>query len=382
MFAKLKKPILYLFGFAVGCYAIAQTLTDLQSDAQTQRVVNSYSGYQTSALTAPDQLVCVLRQLWKPEFVGQGNLHVEVNEKQCFGNGDGSEAIQAVVNLSIDPSTGDTVGKIWYDDQASAAYPIANTNPTSYADVVVYIKAKVTRAPTSAEPYGAFEIDVVEEVKSSSEILSIMKIVAGGNDFKVAQKSFFVVGLSNLGEFSAFANRLLKQGAYDDGQNVIAIGYDDTNICFKDVALNPVACRLKASSNPTVTIGSYGIYNADGSRYVGSISSLVVAGVTSTMPDGFGGPLMDVSGQSPVFFPREVTTADTVTMNGNMSMKIQRLAKFVAHSDPGAQGNISMNVDTSQLIVPGTLVDSARSIGALPSAVLNAPLKARGGKLL
>ncbi len=376
MFLDYKK-LLLVAGLMFGCSSLATVSTDLQTDAQSQRVVNKYGVYSVDALTAPDQLVCVLRQLWKSEFVGQGNLHVEVNEKQCFGNGDGNEAIPAVVNISIDQQTGDTVGKIWYDDVASAAYSLNNLP----VDVVVYIKARVIASPSAAEPYGRFEVDVVEELKNTGEILAIMKVIAGGNDFKIAQKSYPVsvsgTSISSLGVFSAYSNRLTKQGAFDSGMIVTAIGYDENNICFQNQG-TPAECFLKSDPNALVNVGSYGIYNSDGSRYLGSVSGLVINGTAYNMPYGFGGPLFDVGQNSPGL----LTSADSVTMNGQ-PMKVQWLAKVVASPlATGNQGSISLNVDVSQLYDASTLTDQRSSVGSLPSAVLLQPVKARGGKLL
>ena len=109
------------------------------------------------------------------QTIGQGNF----TETTWVCPEHGDEEITAIVNLSIDPATGNTIGKIWYDDQNSTAF---NGN-----DGIVYIKGVVSAAPSSSEPYGRFDISVVEQLNNDGqyavdgERLSSMRIIATGH---------------------------------------------------------------------------------------------------------------------------------------------------------------------------------------------------------
>ncbi len=250
------KNKLFLLLTSAALTVAAVSLTDLQSDEQSQRTIKVFGSYSGEALTLPDQLVCVISQLWKTEFVGQGNVHVKVNEKKCFGTGDGNEEITAIVNLSIDSATGNTVGKIWYDDQDSIAF-------NGY-DGIVYIKAVVSSAPTSSEPYGRFDISVVEQINHDGQYaidgdrFSSMRIVSTGNVFKFAAQTRSVTSTppnspaySPFGTFSSFADRLTKRAAYKaNGGVTTVISYDSTTICFK-TATNSTDCYPINDSSAT-----------------------------------------------------------------------------------------------------------------------------------
>lgn len=377
MLLNFKNKKLWLITSIFSFAAAAVALSDVESDEQAQRIVPIYGNYTTDALLAPDRIVCVLRQLWKPEFVGQGNVHIEVNEKQCFGNGEGDEAIAAVVNLSIDPSSGDTVAKIWYDDQNSIVY--------NGEDVVVYIKATVTASPTVGEPYGKFNIDVIEELKQTQEVLSIMKITANGNDFKLAVSSNNVGVISTAGTFSVYANASTKQGIYSDGANTTVVGFDDQNICYQLQTSPPTVadCYLKIDPNAVSLVGSYGIYNANGSRLYGGPHAVRIAGVDYTMPQGFGGQLLDSN--SDPDSAGEISSATTAALIENgveTPVKIQWLAKTVSNTSIGQQGNISLNADTSLLLDPNLLTDLRGEIGELPVSSFSLPVRAKAGKIL
>jgi hypothetical protein len=374
MSTRLKYKVIGFAGLILGCGLSANNLTDMQSDAQTQRTVHQYpfGGIGgTDALTAPDQIVCVLRQLWKPEFLGIGNVHVQVNEKQCFGVGEGDEAIDAVVNISTDPQTGDTVGKVWYNDIGSVVYGGAN--------VTLYFQLRVTASPSASEPYGRFEVDVIEELQATSELISTMKISASGNNFRFAQKTSSVSLISSAGVFSMFANAATKQAAYHSGSSPTTIGYDATNICFENSGTTQ--CFLREAANPTISVGSHGIYNVDGSRYLGTVSALSVNGTTVSMAGGFGTPITNLVAPNVGEPIGMIDSSATVLMSGQ-AMKVQWLSRVIEHSDPGILGSISMSVDTNQLLDPNSLTDFRSSVGPIPSSTLLEPLKAKGGKLL
>jgi hypothetical protein len=376
MLTILKNRILWVCSALVSFGAAAVVLSDADSDEQAKRVIPLYGSYTTDALMAPDRIVCVLRQLWKPEFLGQGDVHVEVNEKQCFGTGEGDESISAVVNLSVDNQTGNTVAKIWYDDQNSVAY--------DGEDIVVYIKATVSASPTATEPYGQFILDVVEELKETQEVLSIINISSNGNAFKLAVTSNNVGLISSAGTFSVYVNSLTQQAIYSDGINTTVVGFDDQNICYQLQSSPPTSadCFLRVDPNAVNFYGSYGIYNTSGSRlYPGSNALVRVGGIDYYMSQGFGGSLLDSSNNS----PGEVSSSSNSILIENMvetPVKIQWLAKAVLNTSVGQQGNISMNADTSLLPDPSKLTDIRSYVGTLPVESFSLPVRAKSGKIL
>lgn len=381
--SKLKIAICLLsFGLA----AAAVSLTDLQSDEQSQRTVKVYGNYSGEALTLPDQLVCVLHQLWKNEFVGQGDVHVKVNEKKCFGTGDGDEEITAIVNLSIDPATGNTIGKIWYDDQNSVAL--------GGNDGIVYIRGIVSAAPSASEPFGRFDISVVEQLNNDGlyavdgDRLSSMRIIASGNVFKfVAQsREYDQVNqqFSSFGTFSSFADRQAKRAAYRNNQNqTTVVSYDNADICFK-TDTGSTNCYLINDSSVTPTFGSYGLYDANGSRLFSPVTSgLTIDGNSYIMPAGFAGPLFAPNSSDPLTGPGLVTSSTPATLNGS-AVKVAWLARSFVNTST-VSSNLPMDADTNQLLDPsaaGVLTDIRSEIGPLPRAALNTTVRARAGKIL
>ncbi len=381
--SKLKIALCFLcFGLTVA----AVSLTDLQSDEQNQRTARVYGNYSSEALTLPDQLISVLNQLWKTELVGQGNVHVKVNEKKCFGTGDGDEEITAIVNLSIDPVTGSTIGKIWYDDQNSVAL--------DGNDGIVYIKGVVSAAPSASEPYGRFDISVVEQLNEDGqyavdgERLSSMRIVATGNVFKfVAQSRDYDSNtqlFSAFGTFSSYADRQAKRAAYKNKLNqTTVVSYDNTDICFKtDTAATN--CYLINNNSVSPTVGSYGLYDASGSRLFPPVTSgLTIDGNAYIMPDGFAGPIFAPNSTNPTTGPGLVTSSTPATLNGS-PVKVAWLARSFLNNTT-VVSNLPMNADTSLLLDPGAsgvLTDIRSEIGPLPREALNYTVRARAGKIL
>lgn len=379
------------FAFGILCVALsvaAVSITDVQSDEQNQRTVKVYGNYSGEALTLPDQLVCVLSQLWKTEFVDQGDVHVKVNEKKCFGTGDGDEEITAIVNLTIDPVTGNTIGKIWYDDQNSSAF---NGN-----DGIVYIKGVVSAGPSSSEPFGSFDISVVEQLNNDGqyavdgERLSSMRIIATGNTFKFVAQSREVdqnAQLSSFGTFSSFADRQSKRAAYQNDQNQITVvSYDSTDICFK-TDTGPTNCYLINDSNVLPTVGSFGLYDAAGARLFTQVTSgLLINGTPYTMPFGFGGPILDPSASDPAdpaYGPGLVTSTTSASLNG-APVKVAWLARFFTNTNT-VSSNLPMDADVGMLLDPaasGILTDIRSEIGPLPRTALSTTVRARSGKIL
>lgn len=377
----------------LGLSVAAVSLTDLQSDEQSQRTTKIFGSYSAEALSLPDQLVCVLGQLWKSEFAGQGNVHVKVNEKKCFGTGEGDEEITAIVNLSIDPATGNTIGKVWYDDQNSVAF---NNN-----DGIVYIKGVVSAPPSASEPYGRFDISVVEQLNNpingvrpdavDGDRLSIMRIIATGSIFKFAAESKSVISnrnqspaYSNIETFSSFADRQAKRAAYKDGDNIsTVISYDSSDICFKTGSSSTNCYLINSTAAPIV--GAYGLYDASGTRILTPITgSLLIGGAPYIMPAGFGGPIFAPSSTNATTGPGLVTSSTPATLNDS-PVKATWLARSIANTTT-VSSSLPMDADTTMLLDPsmaaGVLVDIRSEIGPLPRAALSSPVRARAGKIL
>lgn len=398
--------ILAFFVFSVaGVFAVTQT--EIQLDQEGQKVISLYGNYEDpnnqgewitqyndGVLTIPDELVCVLNQLWKSEFLNRGNLHVELNEKRCMGNQDGREAIQTVVNLSTDPLTGQTVGKIWYNDLNSSNYGNASR------DVIVYLKVSVTASPTTAEPFGRFTIDAVDEDKNSGLLLSVIKVQAQGSEFKVSGR---IPG--NTVTFAGYLSHTNKQAIYNlNGAGATNLGYNDDFVCYKNTGQNE-ACfpRSLAAQNVYVNAWSYGIYNSDGSRYLDAVGDLTIDGTVYELAGNYGGVLRTkVGGNGPGNAMRGAGTGSdavfwsnkdaVMTANGqSKNMKVQWLTK--THSVPPSTSRrltaisnntgIALNLTSSLLDDPTTLDSSvAKSIGTFPQSDFSKPLTAKAGKIL
>ncbi len=397
----LPKTLAVLTVSVAGVFAVTQN--EILIDEEGQKVISLYGNhftnnewltdYNDGVLTIPDELVCVLNQLWKPEFLNQGNLHVELNEKRCMGNEGGRDAIQTVVNLSTDPNTGQTIGKIWYDEQGSLEYGAAR-------DVVSFLKVSVTASPSTSEPFGRFTIDAVGEDKNTAELLSVIKVSAEGTHFKVAGR---IPG--NNVTFAGHSSYTDKQAIYRlNGATETNLGYNDKFVCFKKSGQNEDCFpRSLLASNVYVNAWSYGIYNSDGSRYLDAVGDLLIDGTTYELAGNFGGVLRTkVGGNGPGNMMRGTglasdtefwTNKDAVmTLNGQTkNMKVQWLTK--THSVPPSTAarlsaisnntGIALNLSSSTLDDPAVLDPAAaKAIGALPQTDFLKPLKAKAGKLL
>lgn len=396
MLKKIRSKFQIAIGLlCVGLTVAAVSLTDLQSDEQNRRTTKLFGSYSAEPLSEPDNLICVLSQLWKAEFVDQGNVHVKVNEKMCFGTGSGDEEITAIVNLTIDPATGNTIGKVWYDDLGSTAYA-PDGDPVN--DGIVYFKGVVSAPPSSSEPFGRFDITVVEQNNNDGQYavdgdrLSTFRIIALGNVFKFVGQSREIVSqpssYSSLNTFSSFADRQAKRAAFKNSSGIATfISYDSTDICFKTDSI-PADCYLINDSNAIQTVGSYGLYDAAGTKILTPITApneLVIGGNPYVMPSGFAGPIFTFNSTNPATGPGLVTSSTSASLNGS-PVKVTWLARFLGNNAPGSSNLLpSLNDDTSMLLDPngaGVLNDIRSEIGPLPRAALNLPVRARAGKIL
>jgi hypothetical protein len=378
--------------FGILCVVLsvaAVSLTDVQSDEQNQRTIKFFGSNSVEALTEPDNLICVLSQLWKSEFVGQGNVHVKVNEKKCFGTGEGDEEITAIVNLSIDPITGDTIGKVWYDDQNSIAF---NNNHG-----IVYIKGVVSSAPSPTEPYGRFDISVVEQLNNDltytvdGDRLSTMRIIALGNVFKFVGQSREITSTrpaspayDPFNTFSSFSDRNSKRAAYNNNGTNTVISYDNSEICFETGSTTD--CYSTDDNTATQIVGSYGLYDTAGKKVLTQVitpNQLLIGGTSYLMPYGFGGPIITSLNSSASTGPGLVSSSTSALLNGS-PIKVAWLARFLQYNIQGTY-SLTMDADTSLLLDPngaGVLIDIRSEIGPLPQAALNLPVRARAGKIL
>ncbi len=386
--------------------AFAVTQTEIQLDEEGQKVISLYGNYEDQnnpgewitdyndgVLKIPDELVCVLNQLWKPEFLNKGNLHVELNEKRCMGNEDGRDAIQTVVNISTDPSTGQTIGKIWYDDLGSLVYGGAR-------DVAVYLKVSVSASPTTDEPFGQFSIDAVDEDKTSGLLLSVIKVKAEGAIFKVTGR---IPG--NNVTFAGYSSHAAKQAIYDlNGAGATNVSFNNSFVCFKNSGQNEDCFpRSLSAQGVYVNAWSYGIYDSDGRRYLDTVGDLLIDGTTYELSGNYGGVLRaKVGGNGPGNAMRGAgiasdaefwTNKDAVmSLNGQTSnMKVQWLTK--THSVPPStaarlstisdSSGIAFTLTNSSLDDPAALDQAiAKSIGTFPQSDFSKPLSAKAGKLL
>jgi hypothetical protein len=410
----------------IGTLAYAVTRTDIQIDAEGQKVYSLYGNhedpdnpgewlttYSDGILTIPEEVLCLVRQVWKPEIVGVGNVHIELNDKKCAGNEEGRENIQGVANISIDQTTGKTIGKFWFNDPQSIIYNGAN--------VVTYIKLTVESSPTASEPYGKFTLDTVDEDTANPQNpLLVAQFIANGSEFKVKGKT------PTIG-FSGFANSLLGKGIYKfDGRDATVIGFNNQQICFK-AGTNPEDCfpRLLSASatNPHVKVNAwtYGIYNVDGSRYEGEAGEFrllensdvfeIVSEVTNNVVTSskFGGTIRYKGPDNSLFGTRpgrttqfgsdgefwtnkDVLMVSPTNPSQTVPMKLQWLVKTHSVSPLAAKRISDLSIDTSGIALDASVsnlsdsntVDStiAKSIGALPSSVFSQPLKVKGGRVL
>jgi hypothetical protein len=410
----------------IGTLAYAVSLTDIQIDEQGQKVYSLYGNYEDpdnpgewlttysdGILTLPEEVLCLVRQVWKSEIVGAGNVHIELNDKKCAGNEEGRENIQGVANISIDQSTGRTVGKFWFNETQSILH--------NGADVVTYIKLTVESSPTASEPYGRFTLDTVEEDTANPQSpLLIAQVIASGSEFKIKGKT------PTIG-FSGYANSSLGKGIYKfDGRDATVLGFNNQQICFKAGA-NTEDCfprQLSASAtnaNVKVNAWTYGIYNADGTRYEGEagefrllnnsdvfeIVSEVENGVVTSSKFGgtirYKGPVNSLFGTRPgrttqfgsdgeFWTNKDVLMVSPTNPSQTIPMKLQWLVKTHSVSPLAAKRITDVSIDTSGIVLdasasnlsdPNTVDPTvAKSIGTLPSSVFSQPLKVKGGRVL
>lgn len=415
----------------VGTLAYAVTLTDIQSDAEGQKVLSLYGNfedtsdplnrvwrttYTAAVLRVPEETLCLIRQVWKSEIVGAGNVRIELNDKKCAGNEEGRDNIQGVANITIDPATGKSIGKFWFHEPQSLSH--------NGAEVVTYIKLEVESSPTASNPYGSFTLDTVEENVASPQIpLLTARVVATGSEFKITGKS------PALG-FSGYANATQGKGIYKfDGGDATVLGFNDQQICFKS-GTNTEDCfprQLSASeTTPNVKVNAwlYGIYNPDGSRYEGEagefrlLENSDVYEIVSLDSSGningsrFGGTIR-YKGQGPnspgyggrpggttqfgsdaeFWTNKDVLMVSPTNPNQTTPMKLQWIGKIHSVSPFAAKritdvsintSGISLDTSASNLSDPNS-VDStvAKSIGAIPTTVLlNGTLKVKAGRVL
>lgn len=398
---------------------VAISLSDIQLDAEGQKVLSLYGNhevppgsnnwvteYKDSVLTLPEDIICMFRQVWKPELVGLGDVHVEINDSKCAGNEDGLGVVQGVFNIANDTTTGKTNGKLWIDAPNSANY--------SGSDVTTYMKLNVESSPSVTEPFGKFVLDLVDEDKANTaNPLLVAKVVANGSTFQVTGR------MSNL-TFSGYVDATTKKGIYRiDGQSTVVLGYNDEQICFKKDSAQEDCFprRLSESlSNPHVKVNawSYGIYNEDGSRYMTDTSGVPLRftenGVAKVYElfGGFAGHLRNIdlndygsrpggssllNGSDTEFWVNKSVLMDNAANPSQpIPKKLQWLLK--THSvhplaakritDPSINtSGIQLDMTTSVLSDPSLLDPAvAKSIGPLPTSVLSAPLKVSAGTVL
>lgn len=414
----------------IGTLAYAVSLTDIQIDAEGQKVQSLYGNFEDNSdplnpvwrttyndgvLRLPEETLCLIRQVWKSEIVGAGNVHIELNDKKCAGNEEGRDNIQGVANITIDPATRKSIGKFWFYEPQSLNH--------NGAEVVTYIKLEVESSSTTSNPYGTFTLDTVEENVSNPQIpLLTARVVATGSEFKVTGKT------PTLG-FSGFANVTQGKGIYKfDGSDSTVVGFNEQQICFK-AGTNAEDCfprQLSASAtNPNVKVNAwfYGIYNPDGSRYEGEAGDFRLLENSDTYEilsfdsngningSRFGGTIRN-KGQGPnttgygarpggttqfgsdaeFWTNKDVLMVSRTNPNQTTPMKLQWLGKIHSVSPLAAKritdvsintSGISLDASASNLSDPNS-VDSAiaKSIGAIPTSVLSQPLKVKAGRIL
>lgn len=406
-----KKKIRYSVGASLlaASAVFAVALTDIEIDAEGQNVLSLYGNqcigevctteYSSTVLKLPEEVLCLVRQVWKPELLGQGNVHVEINDKKCVGNEEGRDKIAGVFNIGIDPQSGQTVGKLWLSEENSKLH--------DGKSVVSYIKIAVESTSTVSEPYGRFRLDMVEEDQGNKQVLLAVRVTASG-------ASFQAMGRAQAFEFNGYVDGVSRKGIYTaTGKPRTAVGFNDTNICFQKTGFAE-ACfprQLAASeTNPHVKVNAwnYGIYNPDGTRFDGSSANLLlqVDADRYEIVDGFGGHIRNfepskygarpgrdvIGGSDGVFWTNKNVSliVDPADRSKDISKKIQWLTKTHSVHPDGAK-NLS-NIDSSGISLdasPSLLgditelnSDNAKAIGVIPVEVLKSPIKVKAGRVL
>lgn len=384
---KQLKRIIFLLAATIGV-GVTALITDIQRDLQIQKVISLYGPdenqvggaiYNDGILNIPDEQVCMLNQLWIRDILGAGNTKFELNDKKCIGFQDGKDVISGIVNLSSDPVTGNTSAKIWMYDPVSRDYG-------STRSVISYVKVQVTTSPTSAEPFGRFKAEYVAEDSVTGELLSIFEVEALGAQFKTRGKA----PLTNL-SYVAFVDGKQKKGVYKlNSDELVRLGYDNNYVCFKrgssiEDCFPRALARSKTDPLVKVRAFAYGIYNSDGTRYMGPLSPIVIDDQQYILSE-FGGWLSPLPGALTQFGSWVNKEA---TMNGQF-YRIQWISK--EHSvDPAAAvrlttltgSQISLDIDPTILNGPGLGMlepSNAKSIGEFPiSDWRRLPVKLKDG---
>ncbi len=400
--------------------AVAVNLNDMQVDAEGQKVISLYGNYEDpnnpgswitqyndAVLTIPEEIICLFRQVWKPELVGLGDVRVEINDKKCVGNEEGRAVINGVFNINLDPLTGKTIGKLWLDDANSLIYP--------NKDVTAYMKLSVDSSPTSSEPFGRFVLDVVDEDRANtSSPLFVARVTAEGATFKVA-------GRMPTTSFSGYADAIARKGIYRfTGQPSTVLGYNEDHICFKKGTQQEDCFPRKLSeslTNPHVKLNAweYGIYDDDGLRYEVDTTGVPLRFTENGLEKvyelfgGFGGHLRYIgagmgdpnyggrpggsssNGSDMEFWSNKIVAMDNpggppISVRLQWLMKTHSVhplaAKRINDQNINAVG-ILLDASESVLLDPAALdAANAKSIGSMPSSVLSAPLKVKAGRIL
>ena len=394
---KFAIPVMLFLGL---CVSVAAVKTDIVVDTENQGVMSLYGNHQVNGewvtdyndgiLNIPHEMVCLLKQVWKEEFLDKGDVHVEISEKKCYV--DGGESVSAIFNMGSNLATGEITGKLWMYDENSTDYQ-------GVSKLLSYIKVSVTKAPGESSKFGRFTIDAVDEDVDTGDVVSVFRIQAVDSEFSVVGD---ISGENTV--FTGFASASLNEAIYNlNGTGDTSISYNDRFICFKAGNSNE-DCFPRALDDPNVYVNvwNYGIYNADGSRYFETVGPLTIDGVNYALVGNFGGVLQTNDGNGPgnvqrgtgVASDAEFYTNKSISMDANgVSQPMLLNWLFKTHSVPPSvakrksqiddNSGIQFTLTADKLGDPSALdPDIAKSIGPIPRSVFDAPLKAKAGTLL
>lgn len=412
---------LALILLTISAIAVSSVLTDIEIDAEGQKVISLYGNYENPpnsgdwltnyndfALTIPDELICLFRQVWIPELLGLGDVRVEINDKICVGNEDGKSAINAVFNFSVDPLTGENIGKLWIDD--------SNSTEHNGKNVIGYMRLVLKESPSASRPYGVFTLDLVDEdVDDTQNPLFVAKVISDGTTFRIA-------GRITNSTFSGYSNSILNNGIYQsDADPLIKFGYNDEAICFQEEGLLEDCFPRRLSQSLTnlnvkVNVWDYGIYNSNGSRFEQDTTGRLLRFSENNnemiyeLDGGFGGHLRYFGdgpngdfqygsrpgGNTAFGSDKEFWTDKPMLLdnpNGEpIPVRLQWLMKtHSVHPDAAVRLNngsidtngISLDSPRINLLDPNSVTsEDAKSIGPLPAEILSSPLKVKAGRVL
>ena len=394
---KFAIPVMLFLGL---CVSVAAVKTDIVVDTENQGVMSLYGNHQVNGewvtdyndgiLNIPHEMVCLLKQVWKEEFLDKGDVHVEISEKKCYV--DGGESVSAIFNMGSNLATGEITGKLWMYEENSTDYQ-------GVSKLLSYIKVSVTKAPGESSKFGRFTIDAVDEDVDTGDVVSVFRIQALDSEFSVVGD---LSGENTV--FTGFASASLNEAIYNlNGTGDTSISYNDRFICFKAGNSNE-DCFPRALDDPNVYVNvwNYGIYNADGSRYFETVGPLTIDGVNYALVGNFGGVLQTNDGNGPgnvqrgtgVASDAEFYTNKSISMDANgVSQPMLLNWLFKTHSVPPSvakrksqiddNSGIQFTLTADKLGDPSALdPDIAKSIGPIPRSVFDAPLKAKAGTLL